>query len=425
MEIVGRHLVLVLSWYNNVSKPDNHLYVLDWIKGDIKLHITRPYGTYSSIVHITEHIFVLPNARQFTLEFWRIPKKPGEPTPTVAEYVLGLPRLNVGRIVGSISCRGEPNPVGEPYDPGDDPSDLMTALVARAPIQAPFIPDPMESIIIFNIRILPTLPPFFGLGIIGNTFTFFVHRRALFDLFLRRHGVGVDLESLGSPSSTKANVDELEEDDDATETASPTPSPSPEPAADLPPIPPSPSTTPATPSHPPGPEPVPFEAWAPRITRWLNSDVLPTRWITTTCGQRCILIANQAVAQEGTRGFPWVVLDFNPSRIRRQLRKEARRKRPPAEGVVGGGGDAGGGRWAAEQSDARTWIVSQAEEINSVDAFSVRSESEGIRTALPYVATASSESFNFEGVLMDEERILGINTDMLDRIQSVRVHYFG
>jgi hypothetical protein len=53
---------------------------------------------------------------------------------------------------------------------------------------------------------------------------------------------------------------------------------------------------------------IPWLTWGPPVTRWFPADIYSTRWITTTAGQRAVLISN---AQQGT------VLDFDLENVKR------------------------------------------------------------------------------------------------------------
>ncbi|KAJ7628632.1 hypothetical protein FB45DRAFT_41712 [Roridomyces roridus] len=57
--------------------------------------------------------------------------------------------------------------------------------------------------------------------------------------------------------------------------------------------------------HPePANDPLPYSEWGPNVCRWLNAAGLNTDWITTTSGQRCVLLP--------MRPSPFFLLDFNP-----------------------------------------------------------------------------------------------------------------
>lgn len=140
---------------------------------------------------------------------------------------------------------------------------------------------------------------------------------------------------------------------------------------------------------------VPWSQWGPNISRWLPADGLPTRWITTTSGQRCVSIMEDAPSSPSE----YYVFDFNPHSVRVAL----------MEGVK-----------AYMTEEDRRMVCTSSTTIDPAFAFA-----EEVSSCLPYVVTESKERYAFDGVLLDEERVLGIYTDQLDRIRAVEVHYFG
>ncbi|TFK41206.1 hypothetical protein BDQ12DRAFT_679076 [Crucibulum laeve] len=321
IEIVGEYLVLIITHSNNPWRPDSQFFVYEWKTGTLKLKLSRPHHTYHGLIFLAESVFLLPNASDNTLEIWEIPLSP-ERAPSQPTCILGLPQLADNQALSAISCRCEPNPRG-------------TAALQFS--TRPFHTSPSDAIAIFNIRVHPRHFPLQPLPIhLSSMFTFFVHRRALLDVFA------------SSPHNIFSSHD--------------------------------------------APERIPWLSWGPPITRWLNADNVPTRWITTTAGQRCVLIADNAA----NHGFPVVILDFNPYNLRR-TEKYLRRTPNP-----------------------RLWCVIGPQRVEDSECFV-----DSIESSLPYTACASTQSFEYEGVLMDEERVLGLSTDMVDRIQSICVHYFG
>lgn len=174
----------------------------------------------------------------------------------------------------------------------------------------PYHPSAMDAIIIFNLRVQ-------GMGVVvpWNSFSIFAHRRALLKLCL----------DITSPL-TDGNV----------------------------PL-------------------IPWAQWGPSITRWLGGGVLPTRWITTTSGQRCVF----RLARSGDEpSSPIVVFDFNPTSVKRAA--------------------------VAEASSRRIACVPGPTEIIH------RSFEAPIVSALPYACYVSPDVFDYDGLLMDEERLIGL-----------------
>ena len=281
LEIVGYHLVLVLSYsfrmglnflfhqqqnqnQDHQGGPLDRVFVYKWTTGVLVAQFDKPARTYSSVVFLTERLFLLPNARENQLEVYRIPEVPissrGEHYKP--EMVLRLPRLSEERIISSIACRGEPAPYassskGKMRGKGKD----LTV-----------VSSPASSIVIFNIRILPA-EMFVGFPMLGNVFTLVVQRGALVDL-------------VDSPISMRN----------------------------------------------PTPLILPYASWGPPLTRWFTSSRIPTRWITTSASSRMVLIPSSA--PDTDFGSPYMVCDFNPCAVKwtRKRKGELREVRRVVEG---------------------------------------------------------------------------------------------
>jgi len=141
------------------------------------------------------------------------------------------------------------------------------------------------------------------------------------------------------------------------------------------------------------PIPIPWSSWGPPITRWLPADNRnATRsWITTTAGQRGVLcISNPAAACQ------YIVLDFNPESLRR------------ADTL---------------SLDANTRIQCfhhwEAIQIEGLELFK-----EPVIGELPFVSCESENFYAWDGALIDEERVIGLEAHG-GRISAIDVHYFG
>ncbi|KIK64098.1 hypothetical protein GYMLUDRAFT_40341 [Collybiopsis luxurians FD-317 M1] len=153
-------------------------------------------------------------------------------------------------------------------------------------------------------------------------------------------------------------------------------------------------------------KPIPWSEWAPPITFCIDlGGSIPSRWITTTCGQRFVVLPGAVDAEEDLdqldddgrrKPCPIVVFDFNPYNVRKAERELE--EDPQVKKVVNRG---------KKIMDAQEMF---AEEIVSF---------------LPYVVTATRESYRLDGVLMDESNVLGLRTDVDGRIKYVEVLHFG
>lgn len=439
---------------------------------------------------------MLPNNRTNALDIFTLPAKPTLAIPQPA-LILGLPALAEGRIVGNISCRSEPNPIGASSHLGIKSRERKRQAALRAAAglaqdeemddmdpKRGFLANPEDAICVFALRINGMAMNFPGganLNVnfhFGHTYTFFMHRKSLIDAYERHtaelafnklnpDGINAGLgdEHYATPSRSSVSNDAQSKVDSE-------------------------------------PRRVLWASWGPGISRWFNADSIPTRWITTSAGQRCVLIADSAP----DNGFPYVVLDFNESNVKKmkrwlasQARKkamneeakkgtesgksqnvEAMKKRRDLDHYMGihgqadydeqdqasdGGDDdliivddhytgfpseASGSSSSGSSSsgspmitqpsldddtvelfavsafagddeitddelppapelpydpspDNRIWCVDTTEAAEPADTFAERVEG-----SLPYVACASQKTYTFDGVLIDEERVIGI-----------------
>ncbi|KAI9431717.1 hypothetical protein H4582DRAFT_2003725 [Lactarius indigo] len=158
----------------------------------------------------------------------------------------------------------------------------------------------------------------------------------------------------------------------------------------------------------PGAEPteVPWSEWGVPVTRWFESDPASMRWITTTSGQRAVTMEQRVPA-------PIIVRDFNQYAVRAALARENIRGRSSHE-CDGCSRELQNGNWQ---------VIKAAEAV--ILAGSVFRED--VRSALPYIETVTQNVYRYEGVLIDEERILGLETSKDDEteILSFDVHVLG
>ena len=132
---------------------------------------------------------------------------------------------------------------------------------------------------------------------------------------------------------------------------------------------------------------VPWEAWGVSATRWFEGDPASMRWITTTAGQR-------AVTMEDAAKTPIIVRDFNPYAVR-----SAR-----ARAAAGGGHLQQRCDWIEHLPNGN--VMTLKVENNVLPAGSVFKDD--VRSSLPYVEVMTRAEYRYEGVLIDEERILGL-----------------
>jgi hypothetical protein len=128
----------------------------------------------------------------------------------------------------------------------------------------------------------------------------------------------------------------------------------------------------------PKPDPIPWQDWGPANTRWFSTQDMPSYLITTTSGQRYVQTTFDVES-------PIRLLDFNRFNVRRMSRF--------------------------------LQVSSPSAMIQPVTERSIFSERgvfvDEVWTSLPYVLYESKKLFIYDAVLMDQERILGLNVRFL------------
>ena len=122
------------------------------------------------------------------------------------------------------------------------------------------------------------------------------------------------------------------------------------------------------------PIPIHWSSWGPPIAHWFSTDISSTQWITTSAGQRAVFMKQSN--PEMPRSY--VVLDFNPESLRRlEMLPLDKRSRIQC---------------------FRHW-----EDIQVAGLFK-----HSLVGGLPFVAYTSENVYVWDGALMDEERVLGL-----------------
>ncbi|RDB20399.1 hypothetical protein Hypma_012541 [Hypsizygus marmoreus] len=334
IEIVGDHLALITNYFLNAMQPDDDFYVYEWKTGTLKLHITAPNHTYSSLVFLSPEFILLPNAYRCSLDIWKIPTTP-ETAPKCPLRILGLP--SVGRLIVRFRCRGEPNPA--PY--------------GHSYSSKPFHDSSSNALVIFTIRT----------QLLGTAFSMIVHRRTLLALC-------AGTPDLEAPRTTQeeliAGVDVLVEYLFAPH--------------------------------------VPWSHWGPKNTRWFSTDSIVTRWITTSAGQRCVISFDDHEAEEEEAEEPQQqprrppsILDFNPLIVERRLLED----------------DFG-------PTESLCMEPSKLDDDSFLEV--VESQLPFARLNLPWDMEGLE---GFEGVMMDDERLLVLKTDESNKIVEIEVIHMG
>ncbi|KAF8880290.1 hypothetical protein BD779DRAFT_1675988 [Infundibulicybe gibba] len=137
------------------------------------------------------------------------------------------------------------------------------------------------------------------------------------------------------------------------------------------------------------PQRLPWSDWGPPVTRWIDAEETPA-WITTTSGQRCVTISANILS-------PITILDFNPRNVAKM--KDYVRRHPGCG-----------------------MFYNDAEELDDDAGIFC----EPVYSALPYCLYESEKKHSYDGVFIDEERLLGVKTaDGSNDIVSIDIMHFG
>ncbi|KAF8880303.1 hypothetical protein BD779DRAFT_1549510, partial [Infundibulicybe gibba] len=140
-------------------------------------------------------------------------------------------------------------------------------------------------------------------------------------------------------------------------------------------------------------QPVPWESWGPSLARWFVSNETSTRWITRSAGQRFASISSTAARHP----CPITIYDFNPHNVAKMK------------------------SYLEHNPNPNMFYVDGEEELEDEGGIF----KDPVRSALPYCGTRSEGTHEYNAVLMDEERLLGIKTGSFYEALSIDVMHFG
>ena len=130
---------------------------------------------------------------------------------------------------------------------------------------------------------------------------------------------------------------------------------------------------------------VPWSAWGPTATRWFVGDPSSMAWITTTTGQRIVTL-------EARTPTPIVVRDFNPYTVR------------ATRALAAANGGSRQGNWSMQLPNGNWKTLKVKDSVLAAGPLF----KEDVRSSLPYVETVTQGEYHYDGVMMDDERILGV-----------------
>ncbi|KIL63058.1 hypothetical protein M378DRAFT_164939 [Amanita muscaria Koide BX008] len=150
-----------------------------------------------------------------------------------------------------------------------------------------------------------------------------------------------------------------------------------------------------------------WKDWGPPISRFFHVHESQVRWNVNSIGQR-YTFAYPNPSQHGRRTLIVYVVDFNPHNIWKHAEMMTR--------LRGEGEDNGGNVNEVGQKETEEGM----EILDDKGVFS-----EEVYMGLKCVVYRAPDEYDFDAVLMDGERLLGLKLDHENRHKSVQVLYFG
>ncbi|KIL60823.1 hypothetical protein M378DRAFT_904498 [Amanita muscaria Koide BX008] len=410
VKIVGDNLALVVH-----DQEGSKLFIFDWKTGHKLLEHKATENAYedSIPVFVSPELLLVPNCILSHFEVWHLfPSRPN-PKPPVQILSLLIPAVSVNYSIIHLRCHGELSPFLQsmPYFP------------PRA-----FFPSPEDSIITVNL--LLESPP--GLR---SAYKLIMHRRALLDMIQKWTSPSLleQQEDLPTWLTNEVTVHQAADPDDGSvrlgaqsELVSTVSHPGSSPrTCDSPTLTTS-QTSPAFPiSHisvdsssssiPSGPAlstseydilQVQWADWGPPISRWLQLSEIDTSGFCQSTGQRYVFL-DPNPRDKGK--FMVAVADFNLHNVRRNAEIMAQLRRE---------GEDSGGNGNNEEGKKE-----ENEELEILDHEGVFLEE--VYMGLKCVVHHAPCEYDFDIVLMDEERLLGFKRDGENRLETIKVLYFG
>jgi len=141
----------------------------------------------------------------------------------------------------------------------------------------------------------------------------------------------------------------------------------------------------SVPDETPAPVQVPWSAWGPAATRWFEGEHTSMAWITRTAGQRAVTLENRMPT-------PIIVRDFNLYAVR------------AARALMVASGQSHQGNLSRQLPNGNRMTLKVEDTLLSAGSIF----EEDVRSSLPYVEIVTRNEYHYGGVMIDDERILGL-----------------
>jgi len=147
---------------------------------------------------------------------------------------------------------------------------------------------------------------------------------------------------------------------------------------------------------------VPWSVWGPSATRLFMGNPMSIHGIETTAGQRAVML-------EDRMPTPIIVRDFNPYAVR------------AARALASASGQLKEGNWSKQLPNGNRMTLNVEDSV--LDAGSIFKED--VRSSLPYVEVVTQDEYHYNGVMIDDQRILGFKVCfVLLRRYCIEIFFF-
>ncbi|KIL63052.1 hypothetical protein M378DRAFT_164933, partial [Amanita muscaria Koide BX008] len=415
-KIVGDNLALVV--HSDDGMFSDKLIIFEWKTGRRLLQHEATENAYSSLVFVSPELLLVTNRVLSHLEVWHIPPQQPNPKPPIQILSLQIPAVSLDYSLFDFDCYGESNPFlhSTPY----------------LPTPRPFFSSPKNSIIMVTLRLSSNAGR-------RTSYNLIVHRRALLDrihtltspsLLEQQECLSTWLTNEVTVHKTTDPENEFVELEARSELVSTMPHPRSSPRThDFPTFPTSQTSQTLPTSHifaDPGTSSVssglstdsstsrctflqvPWAKWGPPVSRWFQLNETQAWCVTSSNGQRYAFSEPNPL---NGRKLMVSVVDFNPHNFRRNAEMMARLQGGEAEN----NGSAGNNEEGKEEEEE--------EEFETLDHKGVFSEE--VYMGLKCVVYRAPDEYDFDAVVMDEQRLLGVKLKRHNSGESVKVLYIG
>ncbi|KAF6746668.1 hypothetical protein DFP72DRAFT_922511 [Ephemerocybe angulata] len=460
IEVSGENLAVIVVNHRELDTP-TMFHLFNWRTGTRKGAVRQMHN--AGLAFLREDILFNPDTDANTFNLYHIPFS----TPGVDDkdlemqriLSLSLPELSENHRIVTLQCRCDPSPTS-----GD-------AYPRYSSHKRPFSNDPAHAVMIVEMRVRDLASG----RELPDAFVMFVHRRKLLELLPE----GWERNLKASQTREEASMDVEGEDAGAGQEGAPQPPPSLSPssevddadAASVPGAYPTssmdadaptesddtaPSTSAPGPSIPgayPTPDldehdssseavkRTPWDSWGPANTRWLDADKFSSVYITSTAGQRFVSISKSARVEASKLR----VIDFNGYHVRKaaqalgkgiwkgsrivgvevpRVQQESQTADPNAEVVEEEADDDEEGAEGTDEDEDEAREEQDRGLMGCKGAF----KQDPLESRLPYLEMKTKTKHNYNAVLVDEQRILGIRNisgEEWNVVREVEIIHYG